>query len=130
MLGVSCDWDRKRFTMDEGCSQAVREVFCSLYEKGLIYKGTRITNWCVNCSTALSDIEVEHKDDAGNLWYIQYPVVEEEGIFLTIATTRPETMLGDTAVAVNPEDPRYGHLVGKHLRLPITDRIIPIIADS
>ena len=129
-LGVSCDWDRKRFTMDEGCSQAVREVFCSLYEKGLIYKGTRITNWCVNCNTALSDIEVEHKDDAGNLWYIQYPVVEEEGTFLTIATTRPETMLGDTAVAVNPEDPRYGHLVGKHLRLPITDRIIPIIADS
>ena len=129
-LGVSCDWERKRFTMDEGCSKAVREVFCSLYEKGLIYKGTRITNWCVNCNTALSDIEVEHKDDAGSLWYVRYPVVEEEGTYLTIATTRPETMLGDTAVAVNPEDPRYGHLVGKTLRLPLTDRVIPIIADS
>lgn len=129
-LGVSCDWERKRFTMDEGCSKAVREVFCSLYEKGLIYKGTRITNWCVNCNTALSDIEVEHKDDAGSLWYVRYPVVEEEGTYLTIATTRPETMLGDTAVAVNPADPRYGHLVGKNLRLPLSDRIIPIIADS
>ncbi|MCD8198850.1 MAG: valine--tRNA ligase [Phascolarctobacterium sp.] len=129
-LGVSCDWERKRFTMDEGCSQAVREVFCSLYEQGLIYKGTRITNWCVNCNTALSDIEVEHKEDAGSLWYVRYPLVGEEGKYLTIATTRPETMLGDTAVAVNPQDPRYGHLVGKELYLPLTDRIIPIIADS
>ena len=129
-LGVSCDWERKRFTMDEGCSKAVREVFCTLFEKGLIYKGTRITNWCVNCNTALSDIEVEHKDDPGHLWYINYPVVEEEGRSLMIATTRPETLPGDTAVAVNPEDPRYGDLVGKTLRLPTTDRIIPIIADS
>ena len=129
-LGVSCDWERKRFTMDEGCSQAVREVFVSLYEKGLIYQGSRITNWCVNCNTALSDIEVEHEDDAGNLWYVRYPVVGEADTYLTIATTRPETMLGDTAVAVNPEDPRYGHLVGKMLQLPLTDRQIPIIADS
>jgi valyl-tRNA synthetase len=129
-LGVSCDWERQRFTMDEGCSQAVREVFVSLYEKGLIYQGSRITNWCVNCNTALSDIEVEHADEAGHLWYIRYPVVEEEGTYLTIATTRPETMLGDTAVAVNPEDKRYGYLVGKTLRLPLTDRVIPIIADS
>ena len=129
-LGVSCDWDRKRFTMDEGCSQAVREVFCSLYEKGLIYRGTRITNWCVNCNTALSDIEVEHKDDPGHLWYVQYPVVEEPGMYLTVATTRPETIPGDTAVAVNPADPRFGHLVGKTLKMPITGRIIPIIADD
>ncbi len=129
-LGVSCDWERKRFTMDEGCSQAVREVFCSLYEQGLIYKGTRITNWCVNCNTALSDIEVEHKEDSGSLWYVRYPLAGEEDKYLTIATTRPETMLGDTAVAVNPQDPRYGHLVGKELHLPLTDRIIPIIVDS
>ncbi|MGL5206765.1 MAG: valine--tRNA ligase [Acidaminococcaceae bacterium] len=129
-LGVSCDWERKRFTMDEGCSEAVREVFVSLYEKGLIYQGSRITNWCVNCNTALSDIEVEHEDEAGHLWHIRYPVVEEDGTYLTIATTRPETMLGDTAVAVNPEDKRYGHLIGKTLSLPLTDRIIPIIADS
>lgn len=129
-LGVSCDWERKRFTMDEGCSRAVREVFCSLYEKGLIYQGTRITNWCVNCNTALSDIEVEHKDDPGHLWYIRYPVIGEEDTYLTIATTRPETMLGDTAVAVNPEDPRYGQLVGRKLLLPIVDKEIPVIADS
>lgn len=129
-LGVSCDWERKRFTMDEGCSEAVREVFVSLYEKGLIYQGSRITNWCVNCNTALSDIEVEHEDEAGHLWHVRYPVVEEDGAYLTVATTRPETMLGDTAVAVNPEDKRYGHLVGKTLRLPLTDRVIPIIADS
>lgn len=129
-LGVSCDWDRKRFTMDEGCSQAVREVFCSLYEKGLIYRGTRATNWCVNCNTALSDIEVEHKDDPGHLWYVQYPVVEEPGTYLTVATTRPETIPGDTAVAVNPKDDRFGHLVGKTLKMPITGRIIPVIADD
>ena len=101
-----------------------------MYEKGLIYQGSRITNWCVNCNTALSDIEVEHEDDAGNLWYVRYPVVGEMETYLTIATTRPETMLGDTAVAVNPEDPRYGHLVGKMLQLPLTERQIPIIADS
>jgi len=129
-LGVSCDWQRKRFTLDEGCSRAVREVFVSLYEQGLIYKGTRITNWCVHCNTALSDIEVEHKDDMGHLWYIKYPIAGEEGQFLTIATTRPETIPGDTAVAVNPEDKRYGKLVGKKIALPTTDRIIPIIADS
>lgn len=129
-LGVSCDWERKRFTMDEGCSQAVREVFVSLYEKGLIYKGTRIINWCVNCNTALSDVEVEHKDDVGHLWYINYPIVGEEGKFVTIATTRPETIPGDTAVAVNPKDPRYGNLVGKKLAHPTTDREIPIIADE
>lgn len=129
-LGVSCDWERKRFTMDEGCSRAVREVFCALFEKGLIYKGTRITNWCVNCNTALSDIEVEHREDAGHLWHIRYPVVGEDGAYLTISTTRPETMLGDTAVAVNPADSRYGNLVGRELRLPLTDRIIPIIADE
>ena len=129
-LGVSCDWERKRFTMDEGCSQAVREVFVSLYEKGLIYQGSRITNWCVNCNTALSDIEVEHEDDAGNLWYVRYPVVGEMETYLTIATTRPETMLGDTAVAVNPEDERYKDLIGKMLKLPLTDREIPVIADE
>ncbi len=129
-LGVSCDWERKRFTMDEGCSRAVREVFCSLYEQGLIYKGTRITNWCVNCNTALSDIEVEHKDDPGHLWYVRYPFADAEGAYLTIATTRPETMLGDTAVAVNPADTRYGKLVGRQLLLPLTGRTIPVIADS
>lgn len=129
-LGVSCDWERKRFTLDEGCSRAVREVFCTLYEKGLIYKGTRITNWCVNCNTALSDIEVEHKDDAGHFWHIKYPIIGEEGKYLEIATTRPETLLGDTAVAVNPEDERYTDLVGKKLLLPLVNREIPIIADS
>lgn len=112
-LGISCDWDRIRFTLDEGCSRAVREVFVSLYERGLIYRGTCITNWCVNCNTALSDIEVEHKDDAGHLWYINYPIVGREGEYLTIATTRPETIPGDTAVAVNPKDERYGKLVGE-----------------
>ena len=129
-LGISCDWERKRFTMDEGCSRAVREVFVSLYEKGLIYKGTRITNWCVNCHTALSDIEVEHEDTPGHLWYVRYPVVGEEDTYLTIATTRPETIPGDTAVAVNPEDERYAKLIGKMLRLPILNREIPVIADS
>ncbi|MBQ0107535.1 MAG: class I tRNA ligase family protein, partial [Phascolarctobacterium sp.] len=129
-LGVSCDWERKRFTLDEGCSRSVREVFCTLYEKGLIYKGTRITNWCVNCNTALSDIEVEHKDDAGHFWHIKYPIIGEEGKYLEIATTRPETLLGDTAVAVNPEDTRYTDLVGKKLLLPLVNREIPIIADS
>ena len=129
-LGISCDWERKRFTMDEGCSRAVRETFVSLFEKGLIYKGTRITNWCVNCHTALSDIEVEHEDTPGHLWYVRYPVVGEKDTYLTIATTRPETIPGDTAVAVNPEDERYAKLIGKTLRLPILNREIPIIADS
>lgn len=129
-LGISCDWKRKRFTMDEGCSRAVRETFVSLFEKGLIYKGTRITNWCVNCHTALSDIEVEHEDTPGHLWYVRYPVVGEEDTYLTIATTRPETIPGDTAVAVNPEDERYAKLIGKTLRLPILNREIPVIADS
>ena len=116
--------------MDEGCSRAVRETFVSLFEKGLIYKGTRITNWCVNCHTALSDIEVEHEDTPGHLWYVRYPVVGEEDTYLTIATTRPETIPGDTAVAVNPEDERYAKLIGKTLRLPILNREIPVIADS
>lgn len=129
-LGISCDWERKRFTMDEGCSRAVRETFVSLFEKGLIYKGTRITNWCVNCHTALSDIEVEHEDTPGHLWYVRYPVVGEEDTYLTIATTRPETIPGDTAVAVNPEDERYAKLIGKTLRLPILNCEIPVIADS
>ncbi|MCD2435119.1 valine--tRNA ligase [Acidaminococcus sp. NSJ-142] len=129
-LGISCDWDRQRFTMDEGLSRAVREAFVSLYEKGLIYKGTRMINWCVNCRTALSDVEVEHKDDAGHLWYVKYPVDGEEGVYLTIATTRPETMPGDTAVAVNPKDERYGKFVGKKVKLPTTDRLIPVIADD
>ncbi len=129
-LGISCDWERKRFTMDEGCSRAVRETFVSLFEKGLIYKGTRITNWCVNCHTALSDIEVEHEDTPGHLWYVRYPVVGEEDTYLTIATTRTETIPGDTAVAVNPEDERYAKLIGKTLRLPILNREIPVIADS
>lgn len=129
-LGISCDWERKRFTMDEGCSRAVRETFVSLFEKGLIYKGTRITNWCVNCHTALSDIEVEHEDTPGHLWYVRYPVVGEEDTYLTIATTRPETIPGDTAVAVNPEDERYAKLIGKTLRLPILNREIPVIVDS
>lgn len=129
-LGISCDWDRQRFTMDEGLSRAVREAFVSLYEKGLIYKGTRMINWCVNCRTALSDVEVEHQDDPGALWYIKYPIVGEKDSYLTIATSRPETIPGDTAVAVNPKDERYGSLVGKKILLPTTDREIPIIADE
>jgi len=129
-IGSSADWERERFTMDEGCSKAVEEVFCRLYEKGWIYKGSRIINWCPVCQTSISDAEVEYQEQAGHFWHINYPVVEEEGRSLMIATTRPETLPGDTAVAVNPEDPRYGDLVGKTLRLPTTDRIIPIIADS
>lgn len=128
-LGASCDWQRERFTMDSGCSKAVREVFVSLYDKGLIYRGDRIVNWCPRCNTALSDIEVEHEDKPGHLWHIRYSV-ENSDESLVIATTRPETMLGDTAVAVHPEDERYGHLVGKNLLLPLTDRKIPIIADE
>ena len=129
-LGASADWDRERFTMDEGCSKAVQEVFIKLYEKGYIYKGSRIINWCPVCQTSISDAEVEHEDQDGFFWHINYPVVGEEGQFVEIATTRPETLLGDTAVAVNPEDERYKHLIGKMLKLPLTDREIPVIADE
>ena len=129
-LGSSCDWQRARFTMDEGCSKAVREVFVSLYEKGLIYKGSRIVNWCPHCVTALSDAEVEYVDKPGKLWHLKYPIVGEEGRYVIVATTRPETMLGDSGVAVNPNDPRYGDLVGKKCLLPLMDRQIPIVADE
>ena len=129
-LGASADWDRERFTMDEGCSKAVKEVFIRLYEKGYIYKGSRIINWCPKCKTSLSDAEVEHEDQDGFFWHINYPIVGEEGRFVEIATTRPETLLGDTAVAVNPEDERYKDLIGKMLKLPLTDREIPVIADE
>ena len=129
-LGASCDWTRERFTLDEGYHKAVLKVFVALYEKGLIYRGERITNWCPNCLTALSDIEVEHEDENGHLWHIKYPVIGEEDTFLTVATTRPETMFGDVAVAVNPNDERYADLVGKELLLPFVNRHIPIIADE
>ncbi len=128
-LGASCDWDHERFTMDEGCSRAVREVFVNLYNKGLIYRGFRIINWCPACRTALSDAEVEYGEQAGHFWHIRYPVKDSDE-YLTIATTRPETLLGDTAVAVHPEDERYTHLVGKTLILPIVGREIPIVADE
>ena len=129
-LGSSADWDRERFTMDEGCSDAVLEVFTRLYEKGYIYKGSRIINWCPVCQTSISDAEVEHEEQNGFFWHINYPIVDEEGRFVEIATTRPETLLGDTAVAVNPDDDRYKDLIGKMLKLPLTDREIPVIADS
>ncbi|MBP5159363.1 MAG: valine--tRNA ligase [Lachnospiraceae bacterium] len=134
-LGSSCDWDRERFTMDEGCNKAVTEVFTKLYEKGMIYKGSRIVNWCPVCCTSISDAEVEHEDQAGHFWHIKYPLIEEDGSvsktrFLEFATTRPETMLGDTAVAVNPEDDRYKDIVGKYVFLPFVERKIPIVADS
>ncbi len=128
-LGASCDWDRERFTMDEGCSRAVREVFVNLYNKGLIYRGYRIINWCPACRTALSDAEVEYSEMPGSFWHIRYPVVGSDE-YVTIATTRPETMLGDTAVAVHPDDERYAHLVGKKLLLPLVNKEIPIIADE
>ena len=128
-LGASCDWDRERFTMDEGCSKAVREVFVSLYEKGLIYQGTRITNWCPRCNTALSDIEVEHENENGHLWHLRYQV-EGTDQYVQIATTRPETMFGDTGVAVHPDDDRYKALVGKMLILPVVNRRIPLFADA
>ncbi len=128
-LGASCDWERSRFTMDEGCSKAVREVFVSLYEKGLIYKGSRIINWCPNCVTALSDAEVEYQDKPGHLWHMRYPLTDGSG-YLVVATTRPETMMGDTGVAVNPKDERYQHLIGKTVMLPIMNREIPIVADD
>ena len=129
-IGTSCDWDRERFTMDEGCSKAVTEVFCKLYDKGLIYKGSRIINWCPVCKTSISDAEVEHEEHAGHFWHIKYPVVGEEGKFVQIATTRPETLLGDTAIAVNPEDERYKDIVGKHVMVPFVNREIPVIADE
>ena len=128
-LGASCDWDRARFTMDEGCSKAVREVFVSLYEKGLIYKGSRIINWCPHCVTALSDAEVEYVDKPGHLWHIRYPLADGSGE-VVVATTRPETMLGDTGVCVNPEDSRYAGLVGKKVILPLVNREIPVVADG
>ena len=128
-LGSACDWDRERFTMDEGCSKAVEEVFIKLYEKGYIYKGSRIINWCPVCQTSISDAEVEHVDQAGHFWHIKYPVAGTDD-YLEIATTRPETMLGDTAVAVHPDDERYTHLVGKMLELPLCGRQIPIVADE
>ena len=129
-MGASCDWDRARFTMDEGCSKAVRETFCELYEKGLIYKGSRIINWCPNCVTALSDAEVEYVDKPGKLWHIKYPIAGEPGRYVIVATTRPETMLGDSGVAVNPNDERYQDIVGKTCILPLMDREIPIVADE
>ena len=129
-IGSSCDWDRERFTMDEGCSKAVQTVFINLYNKGLIYKGSRIVNWCPVCNTSISDAEVEHEEQAGHFWHINYPVVGEEERFVEIATTRPETLLGDSALAVNPKDDRYKDLIGKQVQLPLTDRTIPVIADE
>jgi len=134
-LGSSCDWDRERFTMDEGCNKAVTEVFCKMHEKGWIYKGSRIINWCPVCNTSISDAEVEYQEQAGHFWHIQYPVVDENGEpskteFLTFATTRPETMLGDTAVAVHPDDERYKHLHGRKVMLPLINRVIPVVVDS
>ena len=134
-MGSSCDWDRERFTMDEGCNKAVTEVFCKMHEKGWIYKGSRIINWCPVCNTSISDAEVEYEEQAGHFWHIKYPLLEENGQpstteFLEFATTRPETMLGDTAVAVNPEDDRYKHLIGRKVLLPLINREMPIVADS
>ncbi|MBP3654773.1 MAG: valine--tRNA ligase [Oscillospiraceae bacterium] len=128
-LGCSCDWDRLRFTMDDTCAKAVREVFCNLYEKGLIYKGKRIINWCPTCTTALSDAEVEYEEKPGNLWHIRYPIKDSDE-YIVVATTRPETMLGDTGVAVNPEDERFKHLIGKTAILPLVGRELPIVADE
>ena len=134
-MGSSCDWDRERFTMDEGCNKAVTEVFVKMHEKGYIYKGARIINWCPVCNTSISDAEVEYQEQAGHLWHIKYPVMNEDGTpsdteFLTFATTRPETMLGDTAVAIHPEDERYQHLIGKSVMLPLMDRVIPVVTDT
>ena len=128
-IGSSCDWDRERFTMDEGCSKAVKEVFVNLYNKGLIYQGSRIINWCPHCITALSDAEVEHAEQEGHFWHIKYPIKDSDD-FVIIATTRPETLFGDTAVAVNPEDERYKDLIGKMLILPLVGREIPVVADE
>ena len=134
-MGSSCDWDRERFTMDEGCNKAVTEVFVKMHEKGYIYKGSRIINWCPVCNTSISDAEVEYQEQVGHLWHIKYPVMNEDGTpskteFLTFATTRPETMLGDTAVAIHPEDERYAHLIGKSVMLPIMERVIPVVTDT
>ena len=129
-LGASCDWDREVFTLDAGPSLAVRTTFKSLYDQGLIYRGERIINWCPRCHTAISDLEVDHKDLSGHLWHIKYPLVDDPDRFVTVATTRPETMLGDMAVAVNPDDERYKELVGKKLLLPLMNREIPIVADE
>ena len=134
-LGSSCDWDRERFTMDEGCNKAVTEVFCKMHEKGWIYKGSRIINWCPVCNTSISDAEVEYEEQDGHFWHIKYPLIEEDGSvstkeFLEFATTRPETMLGDTAVAVNSDDDRYKSIIGRKVLLPIVNREIPIVADS
>ncbi|MCM1302513.1 MAG: valine--tRNA ligase [Butyrivibrio sp.] len=134
-MGSSCDWDRERFTMDEGCNRAVTEVFVKMHEKGYIYKGARIINWCPVCNTSISDAEVEYQEQAGHLWHIRYPVMKEDGTpseteFLTFATTRPETMLGDTAVAIHPEDERYAHLIGRSVMLPIMNRVIPVVTDT
>ena len=134
-MGSSCDWDRERFTMDEGCNKAVAEVFVKMHEKGYIYKGSRIINWCPVCNTSISDAEVEYQEQAGHLWHIKYPVMEEDGTpsdteFLTFATTRPETMLGDTAVAIHPEAERYSHLIGRSVMLPIMNRVIPVVTDN
>jgi len=134
-LGSSCDWDRERFTMDEGCNKAVTEVFVKMHEKGYIYKGSRIVNWCPVCNTSISDAEVEYQDQAGHFWHIKYPLIDEDGKpstteFLTFATTRPETMLGDTAVAIHPDDERYRHLIGRKVLLPIVNREIPIVTDT
>lgn len=133
-LGSSCDWDRERFTMDEGCNKAVTEVFCKMHEKGYIYKGARMINWCPVCNTSISDAEVEYEEQAGHLWHIKYPVLNEDGTasgeYLTFATTRPETMLGDTAVAIHPEDERYAHLRGRKLLLPLMNREIPVVEDT
>ncbi len=134
-LGSSCDWDRERFTMDDGCNRAVTEVFVKMHEKGYIYKGRRIINWCPVCNTSISDAEVEYQEQAGHLWHIKYPVMREDGTpsdteFLTFATTRPETMLGDTAVAIHPEDERYAHLIGKSVMLPLMNRVIPVVTDT
>ncbi len=134
-MGSSCDWDRERFTMDEGCNEAVTEVFVKMHEKGYIYKGARIINWCPVCNTSISDAEVEYKEQAGHFWHIKYPLINEDGVpsdteFLTFATTRPETMLGDTAVAIHPEDERYQHLIGRKVMLPLMNRVIPIVTDT
>src|SRR3954454_4616822 len=129
-LGASCDWSREHFTLDADLSRAVREVFVRLYEKGLIYRGEYMVNWCPRCLTAISDLETMHEETAGHLWHIRYPVVGEEGRYLVVATTRPETMLGDTAVAINARDERYTDLHGKTVRLPLMDREIPIILDD
>ncbi|MBQ5326657.1 MAG: valine--tRNA ligase, partial [Oscillospiraceae bacterium] len=128
-MGVSCDWDRERFTMDEGCSQAVKEVFVNLYNKGLIYRGERLINWCPHCLTSISDAEVEFEEQDGSLWHIRYPIKDSDE-FITVATTRPETMLGDSGICVAPDDERYTHLLGKHAILPLVGRELPIFADS